>query len=115
MPEIIVTGRGPQFKDSRITVYDVLAETQAGATPEELATWYGLTVEHIQVALRYIDDHRAEVEEGWRHIKERHARGNPPDLQARLEASHAHWGPLLAELKRRHQEPSGNGHEGTTG
>lgn len=49
---IIQTGRGPVIEGSRITVYDVLAETQAGATPEELAKWYNLTVEDIQTALR---------------------------------------------------------------
>ena len=36
---IINRGRGPEIAGSRITVYDVLAETEAGATPEELAHW----------------------------------------------------------------------------
>ena len=39
---IIDRGRGPEIPGSRITVYDVLAEMQAGATPEELACWYQL-------------------------------------------------------------------------
>ena len=49
---IINRGRGPEIAGSRITVYDVLAETQAGATPEELAGWYDLEVAQIQLALR---------------------------------------------------------------
>ena len=43
-PAIIDRGRGPEIAGSRITVYDVLAETATGATPEELAHWYQLDV-----------------------------------------------------------------------
>src|SRR5436309_10622310 len=52
-PAIIDRGRGPEIAGSRITVYDVLAETQAGATPEELARWYQLDVAQIRLALDY--------------------------------------------------------------
>ena len=41
---IIDRGRGPEIAGSRITVYDVLAETEAGATPAQLAEWYQLDV-----------------------------------------------------------------------
>ncbi len=70
---IIDRGRGPEIAGSRITVYDVLAETRVGTTPEEMAGWYQLDVEQIHLALRYIEEHKEEVERDWAAIKARHA------------------------------------------
>jgi uncharacterized protein (DUF433 family) len=98
---IIDRGRGPEIAGSRITVYDVLAETQAGATPEQLAQWYELDVEQIHLALRYIEEHKEEVLRDYAAIKARHARGNPPEIQAKLDAIHAKYAPLWEELRRR--------------
>lgn len=110
---IIDRGRGPEIAGSRITVYDVLAETQAGATPEQLAQEWRLTVEQIHLALRYIEDHKEEVLEDYRKIKERHARGNPPEVQALAEATHARFLQRLEELRRqRAQEGNGAGNPG---
>jgi uncharacterized protein (DUF433 family) len=109
-PTIINRGRGPEIAGSRITVYDVLAETEAGASPELLAQWYGLTVEAIHAALRYIEDHHDEVLAAYRQIKERHARGNSPELQAQIDATHAKFQELWADrFRRSHQEFNGEG------
>jgi uncharacterized protein (DUF433 family) len=111
---IIDRGRGPEIAGSRITVYDVLAETQAGATPEELARWYQLDVAQIRLALRYIEEHQDEVLRDYQAIKARHARGNPPAVQAKLDAAHAKHAQLWARL--REQTPSReNGDEGPPG
>jgi uncharacterized protein (DUF433 family) len=99
-PTIINRGRGPEIAGSRITVYDILAETEAGASPELLAQWYGLTVEAIHDALRYIEDHHEEVLAGYRQIKARHARGNSPELQARIDATHAKFQELWVDRFR---------------
>jgi uncharacterized protein (DUF433 family) len=99
-PAIIDRGRGPEIAGSRITVYDVLAETQAGATPEQLAGEWGLQVEQIQAALCYIEEHREEVLADYRDIQARHARGNPPEIQAKMEASHARFLERVEELRR---------------
>jgi uncharacterized protein (DUF433 family) len=106
---IINRGRGPEISGSRITVYDVLAETRAGATPEELAGWYQLDVEQIQMALRYIEEHKEEVERNWAAIKARHARGNPPEIQAKIEALRGLAKAKIEELRRRAREKE-NGH-----
>lgn len=100
---IIDRGRGPEIAGSRITVYDVLAETQAGATPEQLAEWYELDVAQIELALRYIDEHKEEVVRAYEEIRARHARGNPPEVEARLvnSPSHALIQARWAELQRR--------------
>jgi uncharacterized protein (DUF433 family) len=98
---IINRGRGPEIAGSRITVYDVLAETRAGATPEELAGWYQLDVEQIHLALRYIEEHKEEVEHGWAAIKARHARGNPPEIEAKIAANRPKVLAKIEELRRR--------------
>src|SRR4051794_5988346 len=97
---IINRGRGPEIAGSRITVYDVLAETEAGATPEDLARWYELAVEQILLALRYIDEHREEVERDWAAIKARHALGNPPHIQKQIDETHARLAPVWEELRK---------------
>jgi uncharacterized protein (DUF433 family) len=94
-------GRGPEIAGTRITVYDVLAETEAGATPEQLAEWYGLELAQIQAALRYIDEHREEVRKDYEEIKARHARGHSPEVRAQVEATHARYAPRWADLRRR--------------
>jgi uncharacterized protein (DUF433 family) len=97
---IIDRGRGPEIAGSRIAVLDVLAETRAGATPEELAGWYELDVQQIHLALRYIEEHKEEVERDWAEIKAWHALGNPPENQARIEANRGKARERLAELRR---------------
>lgn len=73
-PAIHDRGRGPEIVGSRITVYDVLAETRAGVPVEQLACEWKLSVEQIEVALQYIQDHREEVERDWAEIRARHSR-----------------------------------------
>jgi uncharacterized protein (DUF433 family) len=109
---IIDRGRGPEIAGSRITVYDVLAETRAGATPEDLAGWYRLDVEQIHLALRYIEEHKEEVERDWAAIKACHARGNPPEIRAKIEALRPLAEAKMEELRRRARERE-NGHTGT--
>src|SRR4051794_36075623 len=113
-PAIIDRGRGPEIAGSRITVYDVLAETQAGATPEELAGWYQLDVAQIRLALDYIEENREEVLRDYEAIRARHARGNPAEVRQRLETSRARLEAVREELQRRSQAGE-NGHAGPAG
>ena len=73
-PAIHDRGRGPEIVGSRITVFDVLAETRAGAPVAQLASDWGLSVEQIEFALTYIEEHKEEVERDWESIKARHVR-----------------------------------------
>jgi uncharacterized protein (DUF433 family) len=70
-PAIHDRGRGPEIVGSRITVFDVLAETRAGRPIEQLAREWRLSVEQIECALRYIDEHREDVEREWTEIQNR--------------------------------------------
>jgi uncharacterized protein (DUF433 family) len=74
IPAIHERGRGPEIVGSRITVYDVLAETRAGVPVAQLASEWNLTAEQIEYALKYIDDHREDVERDWAAIQARRER-----------------------------------------
>ena len=87
---------------------DVLAETQAGATPEQLAQWYELDVVQIQMALRYIEEHQEAVLRDWQEFQAHHGRRHPPEFQAKLEAIAAKYGSLW-EARRRALEQESNG------
>ena len=106
---IVHCGKGPMIEGSRITVYDVLAETQAGIPPQQLAEEWHLRVEQIEEALRYIEEHRAEVESAWARIRARHARGNPPEIEARVAAAKMKVA-AYKQAKLAAMESRGNGH-----
>jgi len=112
-PSIIDRGRGPEIAGSRITVYDVLAETRAGVPVEQLAREWSLSVEQIEFALRYIDEHREEVEREWAEIQARHARERQ-EVEAKyghlLRAAHEKLMRAKAEFDRK--RAGGNGHAG---
>jgi uncharacterized protein (DUF433 family) len=70
----------------RITVYDVLQYVEAGFSHAEIADILPLTLEQIEAAVRYIDEHRDAVMAVHRQIEERMRRGNPPEIEARARA-----------------------------
>ena len=75
---------------TRITVYDVLHYLEAGRwTPAEIAEVLGLSPEQLDAAIRYIEEHRDEVMAVHRRIEERNARGNPPEVEAKAQETHA--------------------------
>ena len=74
---------------TRITVWDVLHHLENDWPPEEIAEVLGLSDQQVQAAVDYIHVHRAEVMEVHQQIEERNARGNPPNVQTKLEAARA--------------------------
>lgn len=110
---IIDRGRGPEIAGTRITVYDILDYTQAGHHHTYIAAILGLSSAQVLAAIRYIEEHREEVMADYQKILDRIARGNPPEVQAKLEASHAKLQALLAQ---RRQSPTTEGnHAGDPG
>jgi uncharacterized protein (DUF433 family) len=98
--KIIDRGRGPEIAGSRITVYDVLDYHQEGWPAKEIAWLFHLTTAQVEAAIHYIQEHNGEVMEAHERILERHARGNPPELQAKLDAGHERF---LAMVRERQQ------------
>ena len=95
---IINRGRGPEIEGTRITVYDIWDHVKDGWHHTQIAAFLRLSSAQVLAAIRYIEDHREEVMAAYQRILERSARGNRPELQARLEQTHARF---LAELERR--------------
>jgi uncharacterized protein (DUF433 family) len=104
---IIDRGRGPELAGTRITVYDIVPYREAGCSANYIAAVLSLSTPEVLALMRYIDEHTEEVH---RKIEERIARGNPPEVEARLAASpaharlQAHWAEVR---KKRSQESNG--------
>lgn len=96
-PAIIERGRGPEIAGTRITVYDILDYTTINWHPNSIALLFNLSTEQVLTAIRYIEAHKAEVMAEYERILERDARGNPPELQARLDADHAKFMEMMEE------------------
>jgi uncharacterized protein (DUF433 family) len=92
-------GRGPEIIGTRITVYDVMDYLELGWHHTEIALLFRLSSDQVLAAVGYINEHREEVEAEYRKMLERDAKGNPPELQAKLDATHAKFGPLLEERR----------------
>jgi uncharacterized protein (DUF433 family) len=98
---------------TRITIYDVVQYLEYGWSAEGITEILPLSLEQVEAAIRYIEEHKAEVLEVHRQIEERHARGNPPEIEAMAQESHARLLARVEEFKRRkRQEANGEGNPG---
>jgi uncharacterized protein (DUF433 family) len=96
-PTIIERGRGPEIAGTRITVYDILDYTIENWHPNSIALLFNLSTEQVLAAIRYIEAHKDEVMADYQIILDRCARGNPPELQARIDANHAKFMKMMEE------------------
>jgi uncharacterized protein (DUF433 family) len=104
--EIHDRGRGPELKGTRITVYDIIPYRLRGRGPAEIADilrpgYPDITAAHIEALFRYMDGHHDEVMVVHHKIEERIARGNPPEVEEKLEHSRAKLEALREEFRRR--------------
>jgi uncharacterized protein (DUF433 family) len=102
--KIVKMGRTPRIEGSRITVFDVLDYLQEGWPHKEIARLFHLSTSRVDVAVRYIEDHKAEVTEEYERIFERSAQGNSPELQAKIDAGRERF---LAKVDARRRAESG--------
>lgn len=110
---IVDEGHGPQVAGTRITVQDVLPYLQAGHAPIEIADAMLLTAEEIAAVQRYIDEHREQVLEDDRRIRERNAtRRNPAEVQEILRQARQERQAKMDQRLLRGQEGDGTGHPG---
>ena len=96
--KIIKTGRGPEIAGTRITVYDVLEYAKSGWHRDMIATILSLSSQQVDAAIRYIEENRGEVTASYENNMERIRRGNPPELQTKLDAAHERLQARLREL-----------------
>jgi uncharacterized protein (DUF433 family) len=103
---IINRGRGPELEGTRTTVYDVIPYLEAGRSANYIAAVMGHSSRQIQALIEYIEQHKEEVMAVHRKIEERIARGNPPEIEAKLKASHERLLALKEQLRKNGQEGS---------
>jgi uncharacterized protein (DUF433 family) len=97
-PRIIDRGRGPEIEGTRITVYDVWDYARHGDHHTYIASIFDLSSAEILCALDYIKANKEEVLRDYKEIIERHAKGNPPEVEAILKKSHAKFLALKRKL-----------------
>ena len=90
-----------RIKGTRITVFSVYHYLVHGWSPPEICQALSISPEELQAALRFIEENRAYVEQVDQQIEERNRRGNPPELQARLDAGHEAF---LKRVKERQEQ-----------
>ena len=111
--KIIDRGRGPEIAGTRITVYDILDYYKEGWHRDVIASTLRLSSRQVEAAIRYIEEHRDEVMPEYEEMLARDARGNPPELQAKLDAGHERLQARLRELREaKHGEGQGAWHSG---
>ncbi|CAN5116076.1 hypothetical protein BH11PLA2_BH11PLA2_37840 [soil metagenome] len=71
---------------TRVTVWDVYVYSREGVARDVIAFRNNITEEQVQVALDHIAANLEYVEQVHQQIEERNARGNSPEVRARLEA-----------------------------
>lgn len=86
-PRVIDRGDGPKIEGTRITVYTVLEYLRAGRTRDWIATMLKLSSDQVQVAMDYIRDHDAQVNAEYDTIVARIQKGNPTQVEAKLQAN----------------------------
>ncbi|HET6880470.1 MAG TPA: hypothetical protein VFI31_09965 [Pirellulales bacterium] len=69
---IVDRGRGPQLSTSRITIQDLFPYFESGYTPEQIIreAMPSLSVPEIEIARRYVEEHREDVVAEDRLIRE---------------------------------------------
>jgi phage shock protein A len=78
-----------RIEGTRITVWDVLHYLEAGWSRPDIAATLHLTEAQVAAAASYIEEHRDEVMGMHRQIEERKARGNSPEIRAKVAKSRA--------------------------
>ncbi len=111
--KIVKTGRGPEIAGTRITVYDVIEYYKAGRHRDMIASLLSLSSQQVEAAIRYIEEHRDEVMADYERNMERIRRGNPPELQAKLDAGHERFLAMVRERREaKEREARDAGHSG---
>jgi hypothetical protein len=105
--------RGHEILGPRVTVYHVYNYLVKGGSKADVLAALPITAEQFDRAVCYIDEHRPEVEEVHRQIEERNARGNPPEVRAKLEETHRRFEAFKARIRSTARQEAGHaGHSG---
>jgi uncharacterized protein (DUF433 family) len=107
--EIVNRGGGPRLAHIRITVYDIIPYMERGYDPNSIALALQLSTAEVLALQKYIEEHKEEVMAENQKINERHARGNPPEIEAMRQESHKKLLALREELRQKRLQQEANG------
>jgi uncharacterized protein (DUF433 family) len=93
-------GRGPEIKGTRITVFAILDYLLLAWDPNQIAVQFRLSSQQVCAAVDYINEHTLEVLRDYVKILERVERGNPPEIQAILDANHEKFLQMAAKVRQ---------------
>ena len=102
-PRIVINSGAPRIEGTRISVYDVMDYLRLNWHHSSIALCFRLSSAQVIAAIEYIDAHREEVTAVYERILARHAKGNPPELRAKLESFAGTAARSRGELARRKQ------------
>lgn len=68
---IVITGRGPSIKGTRLTIYSLMEYLKDGWTPKHTAQWFNLTPEEMDGVMAYIKANEAELEKDYAEVMRR--------------------------------------------
>ena len=107
---IIDRGRGPELAGTRITVYNLLPYFELGWHHSTIAMVHGISSAQVLAVKEYFEQHKEEVLAENAKILARIAKGNPPEVEAKLESSKAKLKALIEEQRRKSaSESNGEG------
>jgi hypothetical protein len=102
----LVTAEG-RLKDNRINCHDVYNYLKHARPHTEIAISLGVSFEEVLALIHYIVEHEEAVEANWQAVEAEIARGNPPEVEAKLEESRKKLAAMReAILQRKAQEAS---------
>jgi uncharacterized protein (DUF433 family) len=107
--EIVNRSGSPGLARTRITIYDIIPYMEHGYDHKSIALVLQLSSAEVLALQQYIEDHKEEVMEEERKIKERIARGNPPEIEAKRQESHKKLLALREELRLKRLQQGANG------
>ena len=96
----LVDDRG-RIVGTRITIYDVLTYAEDARYPSIIAGILRVAPAQVQATLYFYTQNRDPVLKNYRAALERIARGNPPEVEARLQQSHERLKQKLQEIRQR--------------
>jgi uncharacterized protein (DUF433 family) len=97
----IIDEKTHRIDGSRTTVYHVLDYGTMNWPPEKIVQFLPLSVEQVRAALRFIEEHKTEVMANYRKMLDRCARGNPPEVEAKLVKTREKMRAVLKERRSR--------------
>ena len=84
----LVTPEG-RLKGSRVSCHDVYNLLKRQRPHTEIALTFLISLEEVLALIHYIVEHEEEMEENWQAFEAMIAKGNPPEVEARLVETRA--------------------------